>query len=181
MVDVQDNKYPGLAQGPIDHQSSLIVNATFISTGPLRVGVIGDSVFLLAPPAVGLLPEVDFVNSVAQERLVYGITVGGDLEGTYPKTGDVVNFSSQDSDVIALNGDTVRVCTQGRCVARVNTDPSNSPIAIGDALQAISNGELALAATGNIIIARALEAVPATGVNTVSYIAVDVQREWELS
>jgi len=158
------NFYLGLARGPIDHQSSSVINS--IANEAIEMG----SVVTLVTPIVSgeLLPRVEEGDAAAD--VGYGIAVGGDTDGIYSTTG----AASGDASTLATEsaGQGIVVVTQGRCLARVTNADA---IAIGDPLSPSATAgvlELANAATDQII-ARALQ-VP-TG--TTDIIAVDVQRE----
>jgi len=167
------NEFLGLAQGSIDHNASSIINAVCGNTSL----VIGDVVRIL-PKGTGvgftqdgdLLPRVGKVNSFATEG--YGIVVGGDFEGIY--SDGVINLDSNSLAlglVVAFFGDSVRVCTQGRCLALVDGFGTGS-INVGDALTTAVAG-LVKASDGNIVIANALQ--PASKANSI--IAVDIKRQ----
>ena len=159
------NFYLGLARGPIDHQSSSVINV--IANEAIEMG----SVVTLVPtiPADELLPRVE--EGDAATDIGYGIAVGGDTDGIYSTTG----AASGDASTLATEsaGQGVVVVTQGRCLARVNGNAD--AIVIGDPLSCSATAgvlELADGATDQII-ARALQ--PSTGATDI--IAVDVQRE----
>jgi hypothetical protein len=162
------NFFLGLARGPIDHQSSSVINV--ISNEAIEMG---SSVALVAPPTAELLPRVDETD-VAGE-LSYGIAVGGDTDGIYSTTGAASGTDATRATASAGQG--VVVVTQGRCLARV--DATSGDILLGSKLSALGTtaGVLHLAATTEEIIAIALQ--PTTG--TADIIAVDVQREDELT
>ena len=165
------NFFPGLARGPVDHESSSVINA--ISTGTIEMGsaVVLQSLGtgeLLA--RVGQSPASDITDEL------YGIAVGGDTDGIYGE-GLALNLDT----TLATNnaGQGVVVVTQGRCLARVE---STVEINIGDPLGSSGAGagnEGVLISTVGVssspVIARALQAVPAGAGFHV--IAVDVQRE----
>jgi len=157
------NFYLGLARGPIDHQSSSVINV--IANEAIGMG----SVVTLVTPIVSseLLPRVEEGDAAAD--VGYGIAVGGDADGVYG-TGAVPTDDTTRATSGAGQG--VVVVTQGRCLARVT---NAAAIAIGSPLSASATaGVLELAdAITDVIIARALQ-VP-TG--TTDIIAVDVQRE----
>ena len=158
------NQFQGLARGPIDHQSSSVINV--IANEAIEMG----SVVTLVTPIVSaeILPRVE--EGDAATDVGYGIAVGGDTDGIYSTTGAA---SGDDSTrATASAGEGVVVVTQGRCLARVT---NAAAIAIGDPLSPSATAgvlELADAAT-DFIIARALQ-IP-TG--TTDIIAIDVQRE----
>jgi len=158
------NFFLGLARGPIDHQSSSVINS--IADGPIEMGSV---VKLVANPASELLPRVD---QGASGEFPYGIAVGGDTDGIYSTTG----AASGDDSTLATEsaGQGVVVVTQGRCLARA--DIASGGIAIGAKLAPSgNNGILELAGAGDEIIAIALQPV----VGNTDIIAVDVQREGE--
>ncbi len=157
------NFYLGLARGPIDHQSSSVINV--IANEAIEMG---SSVILVAPPADELLPRVDESDLVGDT--VYGIAVGGDADGIYSTTGAISGTDATRAATSAGQG--VVVVTQGRCLARVNN--TTGAIAIGTKLgPSAAPGILEVAGATDEIIAIALQ--PATG--TADIIAVDVQRE----
>lgn len=159
------NRFPGLARGPIDHQSSSVIN--LISTGTI---VMGDVVELETTAlTTEILPTVSAGVGLGGAN-VYGIAVGGDVDGIYGdgSTGTVLNQ--------ATNGDGqgVVVVTQGRCLARV-TGAVGGVVAIGDEL-VMSSGAGVLqkhTAAGQTVIAIALNDVLAVDTDII---AVDVQR-----
>ena len=159
------NFYQGLARGPIDHQSSSVINV--IANEAIEMGSLVTLVATI-PPAE-LLPRVE--ESDAAIDVGYGIAVGGDTDGIYSTTG----AASGDASTLATEsaGQGVVVVTQGRCLARVDGDAD--AIVIGAPLSASATaGVLELAdAVTDVIIARALQA--STGATDI--IAVDVQRE----
>jgi hypothetical protein len=159
------NHYQGLARGPIDHQSSSVINS--ISKGAIEMGSVVklDTATIVSSE---LLPRVSEAPSASTRG--YGIAVGGDVDGIYSTTGD----ASGDDSTRATSGDGqgVVIVTQGRCLARVT---NATAIVIGDPLSPSDTAgvlELADAVTDNII-AIALQ-VPTS---TTDIIAVDVQRE----
>jgi len=179
------NNYLGLWQGPIDHNASSVINA-IASLAPNQEISIGDALY--SKKLAGdneLLAGVNFIGSPTEAERFIGIAVGGDLDGIYGTVGENVNKDSDANvDIIAVNGDGVRVCTQGRCIARVRTQGAAfEAIEIGDPLTPVVGGS----SEGNMvkslqlddnIVARALQpAAKDTGANTVQYIAVDIQRE----
>ena len=152
------NFYKGLHRGPIDHESSSVINV--IANESIDMGA---SVVLIAPPTTELLARVE--NADAVTELGYGIVVGGDLDGIY---GDG-SASSDDSTRAGVAGDAVVVVTQGRCPAKVTGD-----ISIGENLAVSATGTLQVAVTTQPIIAVALQATGGVGDHII---AVDVQRE----
>ena len=157
------NQYPGLARGPIDHEASSVINV--VANGAISMG---DAVDLVTPPTSELLPRVQTSDAI-QGDVTYGVAVGGDTDGIY---GD--GTAATDDSTSATNGAGlgVVVVTQGRCLARVDGSTGGA-ILIGSKLtQSATAGVLELAATGDEVLAVALQ--PSTGVADI--IAVDIQR-----
>lgn len=167
------NRFQGLARGPIDHQSSSVINS--ISNGAITMGssVKLIDINLLNPVPAETLPRVAEVD--ANEDVNYGIAVGGDIDGIY---GDGSASTDDSTRASTGAGQGVVVVTQGRCLARVAGTPT---VNVATALVAHDTLDGVLtAATGGAnekIIARALRAV-ASG--DVDMIPVDVQREGEV-
>jgi len=166
------NNYLVLSQGPINNESSSIINAVCGDSSLL----IGDVVRLL-PLGTGegftqsddILPRVGIPDSLGTTS--YGIVVGGDFEGVY--SDGVLNLDSNNlalGAVTSFFGDGVRICTQGRCLALANN--LTGSISIGDKLTSSTSG-LVKAFGGDEIIATALQST--SDVNNI--IAVDIQRE----
>lgn len=155
------NNFPGLARGPIDHEASSVINA--IANEQIDMG---NSVKLVAPASDEILPRVE--NGDSQGEQLIGIVAGGDADGIY---GDG-SASSDDLTRATLTGATpaqsgVVVVTQGRTLARV----ANS-VSLGAKLtQSAVAGQLETAATGDEVIALALQATSGDDI-----IAIDVQR-----
>ena len=162
------NRFQGLARGPIDHNASSVINS--IADDAIEMG---SAVELLGTiVAAENLPRVLETTTVFSKT--YGIAVGGDADGIYSTTG--VQSGTDATKATTGAGQGVVVCTQGRCLARVN---GNSPaIVIGDKLTPTT--------TSGILVK-----LPTTGSGTHSIIAialadadedndiipVDVQRE----
>ena len=112
------NSYPGLAIGTIGFRSNSVVNA--IASIPI---VMGSAVQLVTPPDNELLPRVAPTDKVG--ALIFGIVVQGDSDGIYGE-----DLPPLDINRAAIKaGDTVAVCTQGRCLARVE-----GAVALGEGL-----------------------------------------------
>lgn len=157
------NKYPGLARGPIDHEGSTVIN---IIANEANMEM-GGAVKLAAPPATELLPRADKGDTLGEDG--YGIIVGGDNDGIYGDGGASPADNTTKASLLA--GDTIVVCTRGRCLARISEATT-----LGAKLGLDASGDLALAdAAGNGILATALQAGSAGDI-----IAVDVQREGDL-
>ena len=155
------NSYPGLWLGTIGYRSNSVVNCV------ANIGIaMGSAVQLVAGPSNELLPRVEPVDKVG--GLMYGIAVQGDNDGIY---GDEI------TPVIPINRATIKagqgvgICTQGRCMARVE-----GAVDVGDALMTdvVPVGVLIpfVPASGNNKVAIVLVAQAASGLT-----AVDVQRE----
>ena len=159
------NRFLGLARGPIDHQSSSVIN--LIADAAIDMGSAVENVTTI--PSAELLPRVNTTN--VQGDPLYGIVVGGDTDGIY---GDGSASSDDSTRASAGAGQGVVVVTQGRCLARVSGDGS-AVVAVGDELtQSATSGVLEFAAAVDHVIAIALNAV---GAGDIDMIAVDVQRE----
>ena len=159
------NQFPGLARGPIDHESSSVINA--IANDLI---ITGESVDLVPTPTTAeLLPRIESHGGTG----FYGVAVGGDADGVYA-TSD----SPTTENEAATAGQGVVVVTQGRCLALV--DAPVTAIVLGSPLTITAGGKtLELAdASGELVVARALQPLAMT--DGLSLIAVDVQREDEL-
>ena len=157
------NLFPGLARGPIDHESSSVINMIANEVN-MEMGepVKGD----LTVVSTELLPRADKTDTAGED--LYGIIIGGDNDGIYG-TGGASPADNTTKASLAV-GDGIVVCTQGRCLAKIGETTT-----VGAALASDGADQLVLANTvGDMIIARALQ-VGAAG----DIIAVDVQREGE--
>lgn len=165
------NFYSGLARGPIDHESSSIINT--VAAGTITMG---SCVLVTTPGSEELLARVIESPAISVLIKLYGIAVGGDVDGVY---GDGNEAFTDVNRATNAAGQGVKVCTQGRCLARVE---STVAIAIGDPLGSSGAGAgnegvlvNALTQPTSPIRARALQALPASP--GFHIIAVDVQRE----
>jgi hypothetical protein len=149
--------FVGLHRGPIDHEASSVINA--VSNESIDMGA---AVSIVAPPATELLPRVEVGD--AQGEALYGIAVGGDVDGIYGDGSD-----STDDTTRATNaaGQGVVVVTQGRCKAKID-----GTIVLNDPLTASAAGGLEVAAAADEVLAIALQ--PASAGDMA---AVDVQRQ----
>jgi len=118
--------YPGLFDGAVDAEA-YVINA--IADEQIT---IGSPVILVAPGTGENLPRVEPTATLTD--FVYGVVVGGDLNGTYGGT----------SEIVAEAGDVVKVCVNGRCKARV--DGSGTPIVLGSPLGASTTDGVAIVA-----------------------------------
>ncbi len=159
------NFFLGLARGPIDHQSSSVINV--IANEAIEMG----SVVTLFPtiPATEILPRVEEGDLAAD--VPYGVAVGGDTDGIYSTTGAASGDDSTRATASAGQG--VVVVTQGRCLARVDGSTAG-PIIVGSKLSISGTvvGVLELAVATENVIALALQ--PSVGLTDI--IAVDIQR-----
>ena len=159
------NRFHGLARGPIDHKSSSVINQ--VANGAIDMGSV--VAVTTTVNSAETLPRVEQIASQGS-GLVYGIAVGGDADGIYGD-GAASTDDSTRATTGALQG--IVVVTQGRCLARVSGDGS-SVVVIGDPLtQSATAGVLEFATTGDTVIAFALNDV---GAGDIDMIAVDVQR-----
>ncbi len=161
------NQFLGLARGPIDHQSSSVINV--VANGAISMG---DAVDIIGAPTSELLPRVETSNAV-QGDVTYGVAVGGDTDGIF---GDGTAATDDTTRATAGAGQGVVVVTQGRCPARVNGSVGGTPgnLAVGVKLtQSGTAGVLEGAATGDEVIAVALQPVLS---GELDIIAVDIQR-----
>ncbi|MCH7589687.1 hypothetical protein IIB34_01470 [PVC group bacterium] len=114
----------------------------------------------MAPGSGEQLPRVEPTDAGIDE-VIYGICVGGDANGTYGGT----------SEIAGLAGDSVKICVNGRCKARV--DGSGTPIAIGSPLSADTTDGVAVIGVATAhIFARAQQVSTST-----DFIAVFVDQE----
>jgi len=169
------NQFLGLARGPIDHESSSVINV--IANGTIQMGSAVKLFDLTTTVPAEILPRAEEITGIGD--ITYGIVVGGDTDGIY---GDgTANTGTDISNVAAESaGEGVVVVTQGRCLARVagfDQAGSGANISIGNALAASSTDDGVLvqaSSTSGIIIARPLQTVIS---GETDIIAVDVQRE----
>lgn len=86
---------------------------------------------------------------------IVGVVVGGDNNGIW-----VDGTTANDGEAASAAGESVKVCTKGRCKVRVDgsTGGANSNIAIGDPLSCSGNDEVAQrAVSGDFVFGRALQ------------------------
>jgi len=167
------NKFLGLARGPIDHQSSSVINV--ISNDAISMGSAIKLVDITSLAPAELLPRATEITGIGD--VTYGIAVGGDVDGIY---GDGSAATDDSTRATSGAGEGVVVVTQGRCLARVggfDQGGAGANISIGNALAASSteDGVLVQASSSSgIIIARPLQTVTS---GDTDIIAVDIQRE----
>lgn len=160
------NRFQGLNNGPINHESSSVIEA--ISNGPIDMGSAVALTSTIFPGET--LPRVEEINIFG--GLTYGIAVAGVVGGIF---GD--GSASTDDSTRATNaaGQAVQIVTQGRCLARVTTlGESFSSILIGTPLtQSPILGALEFSSLDSVGIAIALNLVEN---DDQDMIAVDVHR-----
>ena len=160
------NFYLGLHRGPIDHQSSSVINK--IANGAIEMG----SCVKLASTVVSNEISQRAEETTTTAEIPLGIAVGGDTDGVFSPTGTP---SGNDSTrATASAGQAVVVVTQGRCLARVD-GTVGAGIAIGSPLTpSLIAGILKLAnASNDTIIARANQA--STGATDIIEVNVDLE------
>ncbi len=161
MVSV--NRFSGLARGPIDHKSSSVINQ--ISNGIIDMGGVVVLSSTIDPSET--LPRVE--ETTASNVNVYGIAVGGDIDGVYGNGTTSVDDSTRATNAA---GQGVVVVTQGRCLAKVTGN--GGPVIIGTLLTTSGVlGTLKIAAPDDHVIAIALNDVATIDIDMI---AVDVQR-----
>lgn len=141
------DKYPGLYDGSAD-SASLVINA--IADEAIEIGA---PVIPVAAATGELSPRVE--PTTDGTLFIAGVVVGGDANGIWVD-GTIAN----DGNAADAAGETVKVCTRGRCKVRVDgsTGGANSNIAIGDPLSAAGTDEIAQrAVASDFVFARALQ------------------------
>jgi len=141
------NRYPGLPRGAIDNKSSSLINC--ISNGKIDMGAI---IGLSTPIFPGeTLPRVEELGGAQSTNNVYGIAVGGDVDGVY---GDGSNSVDDSTRATNAAGQGVVILTQGRCLAKV---VSAGGVVVGSLLsQSGDQGVLEAAVVGVPVIATSL-------------------------
>lgn len=167
------NQFLGLHTGPVDHQSTSVINA--IANNKIQMGATVLIDQNLSP--TDILPRVrGTTSSLTGTPLVYGIAVGGDADGIY-NDGAISTDDTTQATLEQLQA--IKVVTQGRCPALIKGFTgavTPAQINIGDPLTH-NQGRLQLAASGDTVIARALHPVSPSAVDVI---AVDVKREGPL-
>ncbi len=140
------DKYAGIFDGAADSAAS-VINA--IADEAI---VIGAPVIAVAAATGEVSPRVE--PTTDGTLFIAGVVVGGDSNGIW-----VDGTISNDGNAADAAGESVKVCTTGRCKVRVDgsTGGANSNIAIGDPLSA-GIDEIAQRAVGSdFVFARALQ------------------------
>ena len=176
------NLFSGLSNGPVDSESSSVINA-----------IVGDAILLIGETvrlvnAIDILPRVGIVTLTG--AVAYGVIVGGDKKGIYQngEEGNSVSENLEKGIVAGLMGESVRVCTQGRCLAEVISRKGNvmnvgTPLTPDVGVAPINNfGTLTEAESGNFVLARLLQEIPSGDMDNpkIRIAAVDVHREGKL-
>jgi len=158
------NRFLGLARGPINHKSGFVIN--LVSNGAIDMGSAVALSTTIFPREI--FPRVEEI-SIEGSSLLYGIAVGGEVDGIY---GD--GSASVDDSTRATNGagQRVVVVTQGRCLARVS-GPIVGGIGNGVITQSTTLGVLRQATSDNMIFGTTLNDV---GAGDTDMIAVDFFR-----
>lgn len=142
------DKYTGLYDGNVD-SAALVINA--IADEAI---VIGAPVIAVAAATGELSPRVE--PTTDGTLFVAGVVTGGDANGIWVD-GTIAN----DGNAADAAGESVKVCTRGRCKVRVDgsTGGANSNIAIGDPLSCSGTDEIAQrAVAADFVFGRALQA-----------------------
>ena len=140
------DKYTGLYDGAAD-SAALVVNA--IADEAIE---IGSPVIAVAAATGELAPRVE--PTTDGTLFIAGVVVGGDANGIW-----VDGTTANDGSAATAAGESVKVCTTGRCKVRVDgsTGGTNSNIAIGDPLSASIDGVAQRAVASDYVFARALQ------------------------
>lgn len=138
---------------------------------------MGAAVRLVAPIPGEILPRVRETILALTSKQFYGVVVGGDNDGVYVDNLGDSTLPLNQATIKA--GEGIRICTRGRCIARVAT--IQDAIQVGDPLAAEETGLLEKALVGEFVAARALQSMPLrTAEGDQAYIAIDVKREGKL-
>jgi hypothetical protein len=140
------DKYTGLYDGAAD-SAALVINA--IADEAIEIG----SPLITVAAATGeLSPRVE--PTADGTLFIAGVCVGGDNNGIW-----VDGTTANDGSAASAAGESVKVCTRGRCKVRVDgsTGGANSNIAIGDPLSASIDGVAQRAVASDFVFARALQ------------------------
>ena len=140
------DKYSGLYDGAAD-SAALVINA--IADEAIE---IGSPVIAVAAATGELAPRVE--PTTDGTLFIVGVVVGGDANGIW-----VDGTTANDGSAASAAGESVKVCTTGRCKVRVDgsTGGANSNIAIGDPLSASIDGVAQRAVASDFVFARALQ------------------------
>lgn len=141
------DNYSGLYDGAAD-AAALEINA--IADEAIEIGSP------VIPVAAATGEKDPRVEPTADGTLfIAGVVTGGDANGIW-----VDGTTTNDGSAATAAGETVKVCTTGRCKVRVDgsTGGANSNIVIGDPLSASIDGVAQRAVASDFVFARALQA-----------------------
>jgi len=141
------DNYSGLFDGAAD-AGAIVVNA--IADEAIEIGA---PVIVVAAGTGELNPRVE--PTTDGTLFVAGVVVGGDNNGIW-----VDGTTANDGEAASAAGETVKVCTRGRCKVRVDgsTGGANSNIALGDPLSCGGADETAQrAVASDFVFGRALQ------------------------
>jgi len=141
------DNYTGLFDGAAD-SGAIVINA--IADEAIEIGA---PVIVVAAGTGELDPRVE--PTTDGTLYVAGVVVGGDANGIW-SDGTVTN----DGNAADAAGESVKVCTHGRCKVRVDgsTGGANSNIALGDPLSCGGSDEVAQrAVAADFVFGRALQ------------------------
>ncbi len=140
------DKYQGLFDGAADSAAS-VINA------------IADEAIEIGAPVIAVAAATGEVNPRVEPTtdgtlFVAGVVVGGDANGIW-----VDGTTANDGNAADAAGESVKVCTTGRCKVRVDgsTGGANSNIAIGDPLSCGIDEIAQRAVASDFVFARALQ------------------------
>jgi hypothetical protein len=140
------DNYAGLFDGAAD-SAALVVNA------------IADEAIEIGSPVISVAAGTGEINPRVEPTAdgtlaIAGVCVGGDANGIW-----VDGTTANDGSAASAAGESVKVCTTGRCKVRVDgsTGGANSNIAIGDPLSASIDGVAQRAVASDYVFGRALQ------------------------
>ena len=140
------DKYAGIFDGAADSAAS-VINA------------IADEAIEIGAPVIAVAAATGEVNPRVEPTtdgtlFVAGVVVGGDANGIW-----VDGTTANDGNAADAAGESVKVCTTGRCKVRVDgsTGGANSNIAIGDPLSCGIDEIAQRAVASDFVFGRALQ------------------------
>lgn len=140
------DKYAGIFDGATD-AAALVIN------------LIADEAIEIGAPVIQVAAATGEINPRVEPTtdgtlFVAGVVVGGDANGIW-----VDGTTANDGNAADAAGDSVKVCTTGRCKVRVDgsTGGANSNIAIGDPLSCGADEIAQRAVASDFVFARALQ------------------------
>ena len=140
------DNYQGLFDGAAD-SAALVINA--IADEAIEIGA---PVIVVAAGTGEINPRVE--PTTDGTLFVAGVVVGGDANGIW-----VDGTTANDGNAADAAGDSVKICTHGRCKVRVDgsTGGANSNIALGDPLSCGIDEIAQRAVASDFVFARALQ------------------------